>query len=69
LNFVAGCNNRFFPVERERIGSKKSSDFGLNSSQGATMTPMESYLADLSAVRGAGTAETSGYPALAKSVQ
>lgn len=29
------------------------------------MTPMESYLADLSAVRGAGTAETSGYPALA----
>ena len=29
------------------------------------MTPVESYLADLSAVRGAGTAETSGYPALA----
>ena len=29
------------------------------------MTPVESYLADLCAVRGAGTAETSGYPALA----
>ena len=29
------------------------------------MTPVESYLADLSAVRSAGTAETSGYPALA----
>jgi len=29
------------------------------------MTPVESYLADLYAVRGAGTAETSGYPALA----
>jgi hypothetical protein len=29
------------------------------------MTPVESYLADLFAVRGAGTAETSGYPALA----
>ncbi|HEV7405997.1 MAG TPA: N-6 DNA methylase, partial [Chthoniobacteraceae bacterium] len=29
------------------------------------MTPAESYLADLYAVRGAGTAETSGYPALA----
>ena len=29
------------------------------------MTPVESYLADLLAVRGAGTAETSGYPALA----
>ncbi|MEO6740062.1 MAG: type ISP restriction/modification enzyme [Chthoniobacteraceae bacterium] len=28
------------------------------------MTPVESYLADLYAVRGAGTAETSGYPAL-----
>ena len=29
------------------------------------MTPVESYLSDLHAVRGAGTAETSGYPALA----
>ena len=29
------------------------------------MTPAESYLADLYAVRSAGTAETSGYPALA----
>jgi len=29
------------------------------------MTPVESYLADLYAVRGAGTPETSGYPALA----
>ena len=29
------------------------------------MTPVESYLADLYAVSGAGTAETSGYPALA----
>ena len=29
------------------------------------MTPVESYLADLCAVGGAGTAETSGYPALA----
>lgn len=29
------------------------------------MTPLESYLADLLAVRGTGTAETSGYPALA----
>lgn len=29
------------------------------------MTPLEIYLADLLAVRGAGTAETSGYPALA----
>ena len=29
------------------------------------MTPVESYLADLCAVSGAGTAETSGYPALA----
>lgn len=29
------------------------------------MTPAESYLADLYAARGAGTAETSGYPALA----
>ncbi len=29
------------------------------------MTPVESYLADLLAARGAGTAETSGYPALA----
>ena len=29
------------------------------------VTPLESYLADLFAVRGAGTAETSGYPALA----
>ena len=28
------------------------------------MTSLESYLADLLAVRGAGTAETSGYPAL-----
>ena len=28
------------------------------------MTPVESYLADLYAVRGTGTAETSGYPAL-----
>ena len=28
------------------------------------MTPVESYLVDLYAVRGAGTAETSGYPAL-----
>jgi hypothetical protein len=29
------------------------------------MPPAESYPADLYAVRGAGTAETSGYPALA----
>ena len=29
------------------------------------MTPAESYLADLYAVRGTGTSETSGYPALA----
>jgi hypothetical protein len=29
------------------------------------MTPVESYLADLYAVSGAGTPETSGYPALA----
>lgn len=30
-----------------------------------SMTPFENYLADLCAARGAGTAETSGYPALA----